>query len=249
MNTIARKRHATTNPRITCRFAGAPGLGLGPAGLSRGGLGRRVPSTPLLKTGPWSAENRAPCRQGFSDSPRSGAHSPGPRSRAPAHSASVRPGSPGVAVLRAVRDGHRRADHRTPPRPRRGNARDHRGHRPGPRGTGAGRRDSMGAVRLLARHGVAHLRRVHVRAGLREDRPGPADRAGARACARTTDPGSRLCGRARRPRAGPLHAVQYRPERGHGLSDHQEHSRPLRLLAGAERANGSAPISCGRPSR
>ena len=71
------------------------------------------------------------------------------------------------------------------------------------------RRAQLGALGLLQRHRVAHLRRLHVRAGLREDGPGPAHRAAAGQGDGQAHPhaGLRRHDRRHDPRA--LHAVQH----------------------------------------
>ena len=73
----------------------------------------------------------------------------------------------------------------------------------------ARRGDPLGPVRVLQHHGVADLRRVHVRPRVREDRPRPAHRADACEGDGTANADPWLRRRVRRPAARPVHAVQY----------------------------------------
>ena len=97
-----------------------------------------------------------------------------------------------MVLLRDLRRRDRRLDARAAARRRDRADRRHR-RRPCSRSTCCSRRPSspspdsrpynaaleLGAVRLRQQHGVAHLRRVHVRAGLREDRARAPHRAAA----------------------------------------------------------------------
>ena len=71
----------------------------------------------------------------------------------------------------------------------------------------------LGPFRVLEPHGLAHLRGLHVRPGLREDRPGPAHRPrpGEAHGQQHPQPGLRRPGG--RPAPRPLHALQHRPQR------------------------------------
>ena len=64
--------------------------------------------------------------------------------------------------------------------------------------------DQLGAVRLCQHHGLAGRRRLHVRAGLPEDRAGPAHRAAAGARAGAQHAVARLCHHLRRTLLAPF---------------------------------------------
>ena len=138
-----------------------------------------------------------------------------------------RPEAHGVVLLRALlrrRGGTRsRADSRRRRRRHRRRVR----HGPRPRRAQAGGRDQMGPVGLLEHDGMAHLRRVHVRARVREVRPRPAPRPLAREEDGAQLPRARLRRRVlgRHPR--PVHALEHGEERRHDLPGHPKHPRAL----------------------
>ena len=164
--------------------------------------------------------------------------------RAARHRACARrPAAARVVLLRDLRGRDRRPDGRAASGRRR---RPHRGHGGGPpralrpllsRGTREARlqvrerRAQLGALRILQRHRVAHLRRVHVRAGLREDGPGPAHRPPARQGHGQADPHAGLRGHDRRHDPRALHAVQHGQERRDDLPGDPQPPGALRLEA------------------
>ncbi len=89
----------------------------------------------------------------------------------------------------------------------------------------------LGALRILQQHGVVDLRRVHVRARLREDRTGTPHRAAARQGDGPQDAhaGLRRDDRGLAPRA--LHAVQHGSQRRHDLPRDPQPAGALRVQA------------------
>ncbi len=98
--------------------------------------------------------------------------------------------------------------------------------------------DHLGAVRLLQHHGLAGRRRVHVRAGLPEERAGPPHRAAAGARTGPQHAAGRLRHDPGRCRPGAVHPLQHRAQRRHPVPDRQQPAVALRLEA--ERSVGTA---------
>ncbi len=95
-----------------------------------------------------------------------------------------------------------------------------------------GRDPEMDARRIRQRHGVADLRGLHRRDGLREDAARPPNCAVPRQATGQTNARPRLRNRALRPRAGRVHTVEHRAQRGDDLPDHPQHPGTVRIAPG-----------------